>query len=476
MPDQRPNIVLILTEHHRSDALGIADHPVLQTPYLDDIAARGVHFRNAYTACPVCIPARRTLMTGRRPSDHGVVMNYNTRLDGPTLPGLLSRAGYQTHLVGKLHLWPRRKLYGFDSAQWADAPREDKPLNDYCRWLRRQGINFPRAPLGHGMSANGYPVRPFHLEERYHFTNWCADMAIDFIERRDTTVPFFLNISFHQPHQPFTPPRFYYDKYMAMDIAEPTVGDWARVFDGPQRGLPINPWRVCFQPEVQKQYEAAYYGCIEHIDHQIGRVMRMLWREVAQPTIVVFTSDHGEMLGDHQWVRKRSPFEGSAHIPMLMRFPRSMDVQQETVCEHPVELMDVMPTILDAAGVALPDTIQGRSLLPLLRGQTRWREYVHGECAAVPTLNSGQQYLTDGRRKYCWFPGQGRELYFDLEDDPSEMHDLAGQAGYADEVAEWRRILVGELEGRPEGFVRGGDLQKLDGTTPPFLPGYERED
>ena len=124
MPDERPNILLIVTEHHRWDALGIEGHPVLQTPYLDEIATGGVHFRNAYTACPVRIPARRTLMTGRKPAAHGVVMNYGARLEGPTLPGELSRAGYQTHLVGKLHLWPRRRLHAEEGgsegemAQW----------------------------------------------------------------------------------------------------------------------------------------------------------------------------------------------------------------------------------------------------------------------------------------------------------------------------------------------------------------------
>ncbi len=159
MSDSRPNILLVITEHHRGDALGIEGHPVLQTPYLDAMAAEGARFRHAYTACPVCIPARRTLMTGKRPASHGVVMNYNTRLEGATLPGVLSAAGYQTHLVGKLHFWPRRKLYGFDSADWADSPRDSSPQNDYCRWLYKQ-LDMPRGGLGHGMNVNGYPVRP----------------------------------------------------------------------------------------------------------------------------------------------------------------------------------------------------------------------------------------------------------------------------------------------------------------------------
>ncbi len=472
MSDGRPNILLVITEHHRGDALGIEGHPALQTPYLDALAAEGARFRHAYTACPVCIPARRTLMTGRRPASHGVVMNYNTRLDGPTLPGVLSRAGYQTHLVGKLHFWPPRKLYGFDSADWADSPRDSSPQNDYCRWLVHEGVHTPRAGLAHGMDVNGYPVRPFHMEERYHFTNWCADRALEFLERRDPTVPFFLNVSFHQPHQPLTPPRFYYEKYMAMDLPEPVVGDWARVYDGPQRGLPIATWRACFEPLVQKQYQAAYYGSIEHIDHQLGRVFQVLPRD----TVVLFTSDHGEMLGDHQWIRKRNAYEPSARVPLLLRMPRGSDFAERRVMDEPVELMDVMPTLLEAAEAPAPEGMDGRSLLPLLRGEGGWREYVHGECSAVPTLNSGQQYVTDGRRKYVWLPGRGQEQFFDLEADPREMHDLGADPARADEVALWRGRLVGELTGRPEGFVVDGRLVKLDGQTPPCLPGYEQPD
>ncbi len=471
MTDSRPNILLVVTEHHRGDALGIEGHPVLQTPYLDHLAAGGVRFRRAYTACPVCIPARRTLMTGRRPASHGVLMNYHTWLDGPTLPGLLSQAGYQTHLVGKLHLWPMRRLYGFDSADWADSPREERPLNDYCRWLRREGVTMPGAGLAHGMSVNGWAVRPFHLDERFHFTNWCADRALEFLERRDPTAPFFLKVSFHQPHQPLTPPRWAYERYMAMDLPEPCVGDWARVFDGPVRGLPVDAWRACLEPAVLKQYRAAYYGCIDHIDGQLGRIFARLPRQ----TVVVFTSDHGEMLGDHQWIRKRNAYEPSARIPLLIRLPDSLGVEQGCVMEQPVELMDVMPTLLEAAGVDVPDSLDGRSVLPLLRGEGGWRQYLHGECAAVPTTESGMQYLTDGRRKYIYWPGPGVEQFFDLEQDPREMHDLAAEGRRADELAAWRERLIAELDARPEGFVRDGELATLGGPTPLCLPGHEQE-
>lgn len=471
MPDDRPNIVLFMTDQQRGDCLGIDGHPVLQTPYLDHVAAAGVRFRHGYTACPVCIPARRTLMTGQRPASHGVLMNYPTRLDGPTLPGELSKAGYQTHLVGKLHLWPNRKRYGFDSMDWADGPFRTPGEGDYGRWLREQGVTAPNPGGGHGCGQNDWPSRPWHLEERLHFSNWCADKSLEFLDRRDPTMPFFLKVSFHQPHQPCTPPQVYWDRYISMDLPDPYVGDWARCFDGPQRGLPTASWRTALEPAVMKQYRAGYFGVINHIDDQIGRVLVSLPRN----TVVLFVSDHGEMLGDHQWIRKRNAFEPSARVPYLMRFPDSMGIEGRQVRDEPVELMDIMPTLLDVAGADIPETVDGRSLLPLLRGETTdWREYVHGECSAVPDLGSGMQYVTDGRTKYIWHPGRGEELLFDLENDPREMCDLSRDPGWGDTLEGWRERLIGELDGRPEGFVRDGRLARLDGPTPPCLPGCEQ--
>ena len=454
----RPNILLLMTDQQRGDCLGIDGHPVLQTPYLDEIASHGIRFRRGYSACPVCVPARRTLMTGQKASSHGVFMNHHAPLDGSTLPGELAKEGYQTHLVGKLHLSPPRKLYGFNSSDWSDSPRPDPVLDDYERFLISQGVTQPRAGLAHGASVNGYPARPFHLEERFHFSNWCADRALNFLERRDPTVPFFLKVSFHQPHQPLTPPAVYFDRYLQMDLPEPIVGDWAKVFDQPQRGLPVNAWRVNLEAAVQKQMQAGYYGCINHIDDQIGRIMEVLPKN----TVVIFVSDHGEMLGDHQWIRKRNAFEASARVPFLIRFPSSLGIKQEKVLDHPVELMDIMPTCLELAGVDIPDSVNGRSLLPIIENPVAdWRGYVHGECAQIPTLNSGMQYLTNGKMKYIWYPGTGGERYFDLTNDPNEMINLASDPAHRDERDYWRSTLIDELSGRAEGFTDGKQLRTL---------------
>ena len=475
-PDDRPNILLLMTDEHRGDALGIEGHPVLQTPYLDSIGGGGFHFRRAYSASPVCVPARRTLMTGTKASTHGVFMNYNTHLDLPTLPGTLSQNGYQTHLVGKLHLHPLRKLYGFDSSDWADGPEQDdtsKTHNDYQTFLLENGVYGPDSAMAHGANANGWVARPFHIEDRFHFTNWCADRSLRFLERRDPTSPFFLKVSFHQPHQPCTPPEYYFNKYMNMDLPEPKVADWARVFDEPQRGLEVASWRTSLDPIVMKQYMAGYYGCIEHVDHQIGRILD----HIPENTVIMFTSDHGEMLGQHQWIRKRSAYEGSARIPFLMRFPNSFGLEQGRQLDEVVELMDVMPTLLDAVGVEAPGTVDGSSVMPLLREKdSGWREYIHGECSPLATLNSGMQFITNGSHKYIYYPGTGEEQFFDLQTDPDEMSNLINDPSYEDALNAYRTHLVNELEGRAEGFVADGVLAPVGGPTPSYLPDYKRQE
>ena len=154
-----------------------------------------------------------------------------------------------------------------------------------------------------------------------------------------------------------------------------------------------------------------------------------------------------------------------------MQFPQSFKLPQEQVLNHPVELMDIMPTCLDLAGVKIPQSVDGISLLTIIQNQSaNWREYVHGECAQVPTLNSGQQYLTDGQTKYIWYPGTGEEHYFDLINDPNETINLATESCHQNEIKRWRTILANQLHNRPEGFTNGQKLRVLGQATPNCLP------
>ncbi|CAA9305326.1 MAG: Arylsulfatase [uncultured Chloroflexi bacterium] len=469
---KRPNLLLILADQWRGDSLGIEGHPVVSTPNLDYLGATGAHFRRAYSECPSCVPARRTIFSGQAPAVHGMVgmkMGVPWAI-GHTLAGELARAGYQTEMVGKLHLHPPRRLYGFHHLQLAEATQREEN-NDYLEWLKRGAADGTggaggAAPLevgvAHGVSPNGWVGRPSHLPEHKTHSYWCVSQATEFLAKRDPTVPFFLNVSFIDPHPPLTPPQFYYDRYMALDLPEPVVGDWAPNVP-PGKGQDPNAWFVNLDRETMRRCRAGYYGLMNHVDDQVARLLAfMRLRGLLDDTLVLFTSDHGEMLGDHHMFRKCFPYEGSARVPFLLRAPRWMGLRPGVALDQPVGLQDVMPTLLDAAGVEVPETVTGRSVLPLLQqgvvSDAPWRDALHGEHSGLYQHDLGMHFLVDGRAKYVWWSQTGREQLFDLAGDPNEVHDLAQGADAEQRLAPWRARLVRQLRERPEGFTAGGRL------------------
>ncbi len=464
---ERPNLLLVMTDQQRGDGLALAGHPVLETPHMDFLGRSGTYFRRAYSECPICIPARRTIMSGQAPAVHGVLGNHNTEWSPPhTLAGDLRAAGYQTYLVGKLHLYPSRKRFGFDHMVLSNSPRGRD--NDYVDWLAQFGAPAPldRWAMAHGATPNGFIGRPSHLDETRTHAFWCVTEAISFLAKRDPTVPFFLNVSFYDPHPPCTPPAFCFERYDAMALPEPVVGDWAPNVSGP--GLGDDPEAVKttglvhLDPRQMHRWRAAYFGTISHVDYQLGRLLQYLRESgLLEQTFILFTSDHGEMLGDHHMIGKARALEGAAHVPFLCRPPKMWGYPSGQVINAPVGLQDVMPTLLDAAGLPIPESVTGRSVLPLLRGDLRpgeWRAVLHGEHARRYAQHGGMHYLTDGHMKYVWYSQTGDELLFDLEADPQEHHNLAAGEDSDSRLQYWRQSLVHELRDRPEGFVAGGQL------------------
>ncbi len=451
MARKKPNFILIMTDQHRGDCLSLENHPVLLTPNIDYIGGQGVHFARAYTTCPSCIPARRSLMVGQYPATHGLV-GYHDGLEWQapaTLPEVLKTAGYQTFLVGRnMHLWPRRKRYGFDEMViWQE---------DYFSFLSSQHLTRDDC-YGHGISANGWTARPWHLDEKFHPTTWTITEALHFLERRDPSCPFFLVISFIAPHPPLTPPAFYLERYLRCKIPLPYLGEWASPPEKNGKGSHVAADRVNLTGEALISARAGYYGLINHIDDQIYRLYDALKGEIRQNTYLLFTSDHGEMLGDHYLFRKCYPYEGSVRIPFLICGPEIESGQQVF---YPVCLEDIMPTVLQLAEVPVPETVEGQSLIPILRGEKKKleREYLHGEHASCYSYHQANHFLTDGKEKYCWFPATGKEQLFDLTQDPGEIHDLATDSRFQERVVFWRKKLIETLKGRPEGFTDGKRL------------------
>ncbi len=474
---KRPNILLIVTDQQRGDCLGITNNELL-TPNMDNIALEGARFENCYTTCPQCEPARRSLMSGQFPSTHGIFANVgrNEWNEPSTLPSVLKTAGYHTYLVGRsMHTHPFRKRYGFD--HMVLGLRSDSPTGvssqdtDYGRFLKYNTKYHDCADYFQGgVMHNDWTARPWHLDEALHFTNWTIDQALNFLQDRDPSSPYFLAVTLLAPHPPLTPPSFYLERYLRMDLSKPHIGTWETPPENEGKGIAVDSHRVNLTGEAFKSCKAAYYGLINHIDDQLRRLINPTTGDRAvnvNDTIVIFTSDHGEMLGDHYCWSKRLPYEGSANIPLLIRAPKNIGIKNNNIINEAVCLEDIMPTVLDMAGVKVPDTVEGKSLYPLLRGEkTRLRKYVHIENA--PNFHC----LTDGMEKYIWFTGSGKEQFFNLREDPNECNDLINEGKAAERVSYWKEILIDELKGRPEGFSDGSDL--IAGRDYPALLNRER--
>ncbi|MCC2686199.1 MAG: sulfatase [Paenibacillaceae bacterium] len=477
----RPNILLIMTDQQRWDTLGCYGNRTIETPNLDWLAAQGTVFTHAYTSTPSCIPARATLITGMDPWNTGIL--GMGRGQGPmgggfehTLPGELARVGYHTQGVGKMHFHPQRALNGFHNTVLDESGRAESPsfVSDYRQWFAANRTG-DYGSTDHGIDWNSWMARSWHAPEFLHPTNWTINESIKFLQERDPNRPFFLKTSFARPHSPYDAPSYYFDLYNQKEMPKAFVGDWATVHDVPKDAANPDAWHGVRTDEEIHRARAGYYGSINHIDHQIGRLLTELKKsKLDQNTLIIFTSDHGDMLGDHNLWRKTYAYEGSAHIPMIVRLPASMRKSSADVVDQPVCLQDIMPTILDAAGLEIPDTVDGASLLPLIRGESApWREYVHGEHSTCYAEIQEMQFLTDGYWKYIWLPRVGTEQLFDLRRDPGECRDLSGEAEYRDELLRWRHRLIDVLSPRNAGLTEGDQLICQAGKPPIVSPHYK---
>lgn len=462
----RPHVILICVDQWRGDGLGVAGHPVVQTPHLDQLAMEGVRFDRAYSATPTCIPARAALYTGLSPQSHGRV-GYQDGVpwDYPvTIAGEFTRHGYQTEAIGKLHVYPERSQIGFQHVVLHDgflhfARRRNRDLDlidDYLPWLRQQ-LGRDADYFDHGVNCNSTVARPWDKPEHLHPTNFVVTQAIDFLRRRDPHKPFFLFLSFHRPHPPYDPPAWAFAQYLHEPMPDPPVGDWVDCFVDQEQSWRHNANVARYDPRILRRARAGYYGHMTHIDHQLNRFFEAL-HEFRQRdhSYLCFVSDHGEMMGDHHLYRKGYPYEGSARVPFLLQGPAGSGIGPDAVRHEPVELRDVMPTLLDCAGLPVPESVEGCSVLPLARGeQAAWRPYLHGEHTI---FGQSLQWLTDGREKYVWLSGTGAEQLFDLSEDPHELHDLAGEPGAQERLAGWRQRLIAALANREEGFTDGARL------------------
>lgn len=450
---------MIMTDQMRGDCLGIAGHPDVKTPYLDQLASQGAWFPNAYTAVPSCIASRCGMLTGLKQENHGRV-GYRDMCPWDyqvTMPGELAKAGYYTKCVGKMHVYPVRSLMGFNHIELHDGYllksrqsslpyyENQNVADDYFYWLKKE-LGADADITDTGIGVNSWLTRPWPYEEKYHPTNWVTDRSIDFLRSRDRSKPFFLMSSYVRPHPPLDAPQCFFDMYKDKELAPPHIGDWADEIRLQHKGRITDADTGPEDPEMLRLLQAGYYACISHLDNQIGRLIMALEDDgILDDTVIMFCADHGELLGDHHTFRKTRPYQGSIHIPMIL-YNAGIRGKQENL----VELRDIMPTFLEIAGSEIPRSIDGISML-----HENGRSYIHGEHSGG---DIGNQFIVTKTDKFCWFDESGREQYFNLADDPNELHDLIGDIDCQERIDILRRELIHVLDGREEGYSDGRRL------------------
>lgn len=461
---ERPNLLLIMTDQHRADYVGYARASKLATPNLDRLAKKSTVFERCTSVNPLCMPARTALLTGRYSRQIGTLsMSGDLNTDYPTFLQALQRVGYYTALSGKLHWfqgWPwgtprgkghnlvemsdTIKTLGADDV-WQVAGKQQTVKNychyaqymeahglleSYCDFVQRAGKNESSA------ATESWSCEPFPWGKEHHFDYQTTEHALDFLSKRPTDKPFFLMASFCGPHPPYDALESYL-KDEPFEVCDDFIVDEVALTE-PQK-------------QVQYKKRRHYRAMIRFIDDEIGRILDALEAQgVADNTVIMFTADHGELMGDHGLAQKSQPWHGSTRVPLLVFDPRKEGGQR---VDSPVELTDVTATLLDFAGLcpqdalgrvwpSFNDRIPCRSLRPLLDNpQDSIRDYAYSECDGKWQMIESRGY------KYIRYPlehaGAGvKHAFFDLREDPDETRNVVESERYAQVLKEHMDYLA----------------------------------
>ena len=464
--DERPNILIISTDQQRWDTCGPEKEPVLRTPHLDYLAADGLNFKRAYADCPVCVPTRAALMTGKTCFHHGMGANDRTYQyfdEENTLPTVLRNAGYQTAAIGKAHFDPQYKTHGFENFQ---------PLGDYYRWIA-QHYGPEYQPRRHGLGENEpYPIKAT-VPENLTLTSWITEQAAEWIQhRRDPSKPWLLWVSYSKPHPPLDPPEPYYSMYMHSDVPKPVMGAWPIKDDAPnavkqkQYGHGVSN----MHPEHIHAMRAAYYGCITQIDHGIGRILSAIHDTgthenftLNDNTMVVFHSDHGDMMGDHGMLAKGEMYEGSARIPFIVRTPKTWNNRHRgEIIDSIATVADILPTVAAAAGADIPEDCDGQNLLAVADDPNIGRkQLLCGQGFSKKHQRINWCGITDGEWKYVWYYDQGKQHLFNTALHRHDEVDYIDNPDYQDQVQSMKQDLEKMLLdtcGADTPYLRAGKL------------------
>ncbi len=441
------SVILILTDQLRGDCIGANGNEVVLTPFLDQLAVDGNNFENAHATNPSCIPARANILTGLDSYNNGffgycdgVKWNYkNTMVD------LFNDNGFNTVNIGKTHFYPQNNAMNFKVNKLYDPQSLDTGfVSDYHKWLKEQAPFYFDNAIDY--NNNSWIVFPWQHPSYCHPTEWTMREAITELEENKKN-DLFLQISFHRPHPPFDPPSEYLDYYRDVTIRQPYTGDWSKEYEK-------------FQVTIDGQYgkiphryldlaHRAYLASITHIDHQIGKLIHYLKTNgLYDDTTILFTSDHGEMLGDHNMFRKATPFRGSIHIPFILKTNQNtvLDVNDKNKL---VTHVDVMPTLLSAANIAF-EHLDGEIV-----NTSKERELLIGE----HPFDRGWHFILDYNYKYIWDSVSGEEWLFDVINDKFESNNVIKKVQH-EVIINYREKLLSSFRKRKlDCFIDGENLK-----------------
>ncbi len=433
----KPNILWICTDQQRADTLGCFGNPLVQTPNIDRLASSGAVFDHCFAQASVCTPSRASFLTGRYPR------TTRCRQNGQDIPSdevLVSRqfaeAGYTAGLAGKLHLsacqpevapaGERRIEDGYAEFHWSHHPSPDWPTNEYIRWVREHGARYRTEPFPACKHVR------MGMPEELHQTTWCADKAIGFLEHNARFQrPWLMSVNIFDPHHPFDPPEAYLQRFIDQLSSIPLPNYVPRELDTKPAvqmhchrgayGIPGNYAADTMEPSDHRFLRAAYWAMCELIDRQVGRILEALASSgQAENTIVVFMSDHGEMLGDHG-IYLKGPFlyDPAVRVPLIIAWPGQIAPRRH---EELVELVDLAPTLLEAAGIPPHPGMQGRSLWADLVAGTAEDPRTDVYCEHYTKLPPGgfTTMLRTNTHKLVAHHGTGTGELYDLQRDPGE--------------------------------------------------------
>jgi choline-sulfatase len=454
----RPNILLVMTDQHRADCLGCAGHPQLRTPNLDRLAGEGARFAQATTASPLCMPARASFATGLYPHDHGMWRNSGALdLAHETLFQLLQSNGYFTAVVGKAHHYEHRPgtdlrdsedfmhalgfAYVHETAGQVASLRTASHLTD--EWRRLGLWDALEADYADRTKDLDQVVRPSVLPVEEVIDSYIGRKAADFVDAYADPRPLCLFVGFAGPHNPWDAPAPYASMYDPGE-APPAIPIPSKLATLPEYVEPGAPFRhgPSLSPELVAEIRANYYGKITLIDDQVGRILEAFERKgLLRELFVVFIADHGDLLGDHGRIRKGFFYESALRIPLLIRWPGR--IPAGLVTDALVESIDVFPTVLDAAGVSNSVRQAGRSLWPLLRGETASLR----DSQLCESGRTRKQFMlrTPGY-KFSIDAGDRALMLFDLTGDPQEQRNLVGDPSTAALERDLRAALQRRVE------------------------------